>query len=139
MAFNMGLRALLLASAATLQNFVPITPAHAQSEAAADYNLRAQDLGEPLRAIARTSGQEILFAPETVQGRKAPAIKGRLTTDDAVSAALAGTKLIAEHRSGALLIRNRWEEPPNSSIESGNSAITVTGTRIRGVGSASPV
>ena len=139
MAFNMGIRALLLASAATLQNFVPIAPAHAQSEAAADYDLRAQDLGETLRAIARTSGQEILFAPETVQGRRAPAIKGRLTADDAVRAALAGTKLIAEHRSGALLIRNRSEGPPSSPVEPGNGSITVTGTRIRGVGSASPV
>jgi outer membrane receptor protein involved in Fe transport len=139
MAFRTGMRALWLASATMLPNFVPISPAHAQVQAAKDYNLPAQDLAETLRAISRESGQEILFAAETVQGRKAPPVSGRLTIDEAVRAALAGTNLIAEHRSGALLIRRRPEDVPQSSAEPANSAITVTGTRIRGAGSVSPV
>ena len=139
MAFNTGMRALSLASAMILPGFVPVSPVNAQAQTAADYDLPAQDLSETLRAIARAAGQEIIFAAETVQGRKAPPVKGHLTVDEAVHAALFGTSLIAEHRSGAVLIRKRSEEPPQSSIESGNSAITVTGTRIRGAGSASRV
>ena len=139
MAFNTGMRALWLASAMILPGFVPVSPLNAQAQAATDYDLPAQDLSETLRAIARAAGQEIIFAAETVQGRKATPVKGHLTLDEAVHAALAGTSLIAEHRSGAVLIRKRSEEPPQSSVESGNSAITVTGTRIRGAGSASRV
>ena len=139
MTFNTGMRALLLASAIAVPVFVPISPVNAQAQAATDYDLPAQDLSETLRTIARTSGQEIIFADETVQGRKAPPIKGRLTVDEAVRAALAGNSLIAEHRSGALLIRKRSEESPRSSTDAHDSAITVTGTRIRGAGSASPV
>ena len=138
MAINRGLRALWLASAMMIPGFVPASPAHAQAPAATDYDLPAQDLGETLRAIARTSGEEIIFAAETAEGRTAPAIKGRLTLDEAVREALAGTSLVAEHSSGALLIRKRPEEPPETSPATRGSGITVTGTRIRGAGSASP-
>lgn len=139
MAFKRGMRALWMASATVVPNFVPISPAHAQVQSAADYDLPAEDLADTLRAIARASGQQILFAAETVQGRTAPPVKGRLTVDGAVRAALAGTSLIAEYRSGALLIRNRSEAAPQYSTETHDSAITVTGSRIRGAGSASPV
>jgi iron complex outermembrane recepter protein len=137
MSLKMGMRALLLAGALTLPIFVPNSPAEAQAQPAIDFDLPAQDLAETLRAIARSSGQEIIFSAETVQGRKAPQIRGRLTFDDAVRAAIAGTDLFAEHRSGALLIRNRSEEAQPVSAESGT--ITVTGSRIRGAGSTSPV
>lgn len=106
MTFKRGMRALLLASAIVLPNFVPVSPALAQLQSVTDYDLPAQDLAQTLRAIARASGEEILFAAETVQGRTAPAVKGRLTVDGAVRAALAGTSLVVERRSGALLIRN---------------------------------
>jgi iron complex outermembrane recepter protein len=139
MAFKTGMRALWLASAIIVPNFVSISPAHSQVQSATDYDLPAQDLAETLRAIARASGEEILFAAETVQGRTAPSVKGRLTVDQAVRAALAGTPLVAEHRSGALMVRKRPEERPQSSAQPTNSTITVTGTRIRGAGSASPV
>jgi outer membrane receptor protein involved in Fe transport len=144
MAFNTGMRALWLAGAILLPDVVPASPAHAQVQAVADYDLPAQDLGETLRSIARVSGQEILFVSETVRGRTAPAVKGRLTADEAVRAALAGTSLTADHRSGALLVRKAPEQKapeqvPQAPARSGDGAITVTGTRIRGAGSASPV
>lgn len=139
MGLRTGMRALLLASATMLPNFVPVTPAQAQVEAASDYDLPAQDLAETLRAIARTSGQDILFAAEAVRGLKAPALKGRLTVDEAVRAAIADTPLTVERRSGALLITSPSNQQTQSSVEPTDSAITVTGTRIRGAGSTSPV
>jgi outer membrane receptor protein involved in Fe transport len=122
-----------------IPNVVPAAPANAQVQAVADYDLPAQDLAETLRAIARLSGKEILFASDSVSGRTAPPVKGRLTAQEAVRAALAGTGLVAEVRSGALLVKGRGGEAPKASAPRDNKAITVTGTRIRGAGSTSPV
>jgi outer membrane receptor protein involved in Fe transport len=134
-------RAALLATSACALNASIAARAQAQAEGTIDYDLPAQDLGDSLLAIARLSGREVLFAPEAVRGRKAPAIKGRLSFDAAVRSALAGTPLNLEYRAGAALIRQR---PTSSAAARENEAaaapaITVTGTRIRGAGSASPV
>ena len=49
----------------------------AQAEAAADYDLPSQDLGDTLRSIARISRLEILFAADSVEGRRAPPVRRR--------------------------------------------------------------
>jgi iron complex outermembrane receptor protein len=67
-------RAVLLATTACALNSGVAAPAEAQSESLIDYNLPGQDLGDTLRAIARLSGHEVLFAADSVRGRKAPAI-----------------------------------------------------------------
>ena len=90
---------------ASLSAIVWARPAAAQAQAAADYELPAQDLGQTLRAIAQASGQDILFPAGLVQGRTAPAIKGRLTLDEALRRALAGSGLVVDHQAGAVLIR----------------------------------
>jgi iron complex outermembrane receptor protein len=111
-----------------------------QTEAAVDYNLPAGDMADTLRAIARNSGQEILFTPESVAMRRAPPVKGRLTLAEALRAALEGSPLTLEYRAGAVLVKMPVQQdthvlgPPE-----GDRSITVTGTRIRGAGSASPV
>jgi outer membrane receptor protein involved in Fe transport len=128
-----AIRAACLAGIAITTNFVLAEPLAAQSQAAMDYDLPAQDLAATLRAIARATGREILFAADVVQGLKAPPVKGSFTVDEAVRAALGNTSLVAEYRSGALLIRRQSETsnaiaaPPSES-----ASITVTGTRIRG-------
>jgi outer membrane receptor protein involved in Fe transport len=112
--------------------------AAAQAQATKDFDLPAQDLALTLRAIARQSGKEILFAAEIVEGHRAPPVKGRFTAEGAVRAALAGTDLVAEVRAGALLVRRR--EPDSVGQQAApaapDSLVTVTGTRIRG---AAPV
>jgi outer membrane receptor protein involved in Fe transport len=112
----------------------------AQAEAAADYDLPAQDLGDTLRSIARISRLEILFAADSVEGRKAPPVRGHLTAVQAIRAALAGSSLVAENRAGAILIsRSPSGELETPQAERPSGTITVTGTRIRGGGSTSPV
>jgi hypothetical protein len=51
----------------------PLAPA---KEPAADYDLPAQELAVTLRLIARTSGEDILFASDLVRGRTAHAVRG---------------------------------------------------------------
>jgi len=113
------------------------TPAAAQAQTAATYNLPAEDLGTTLRAIAQQSRSEIIFADETVRGRRAPVVRGELAPDQAVEAALAGSGLNAERRDGAILVRVR----PGAKIASTDQAdeVTITGTHIRGAGIASPL
>ena len=112
----------------------------AQAEAAADYDLPAQDLGDTLRSIARIAQREILFAADSVEGRKAPPVRGHLTIDEAIREALLGSTLVAEHRAGAVLVRQSSSSAPTPPAgQPTNGTITVTGTRIRGGGSTSPV
>lgn len=138
-------RAALLATTACGAAAGHAAPAAVQSEAAIDYDLPAQDLGETLLSIARLSGHDILFAADAVRGRKAPAIKGRYRFDEAVRQALSGTSLTMEYRAGAALVRQPLtdtvplEHDQAEHDQAAASAITVTGTRIRGAGSASPV
>lgn len=134
-------RAALLATVACAQNAGSPAQAQAQAQGAIDYDLPAQDLGDTLLAIAHLSGRDVLFAPESVRGRKAPAVKGRLSFDEAIRDALAGSPLTLEYRAGAALIRQQKTGSTSAANEeaAAATAITVTGTRIRGAGSASPV
>lgn len=133
-------RAALLATAACALSVGLPGEAATRAEAAVDYDLPAQDLGDTLLAIARLSGHDVLFAEEAVRGRKAPAIKGRYGFDEALREALSGSSLTVEYRAGAALIRQRpADAAPVGNDHAAASAITVTGTRIRGAGSASPV
>jgi outer membrane receptor protein involved in Fe transport len=114
-------------------------PAAAQNgEGETSYNLPAQALADTLRQIARQSGREILFADDTVRGRRAPMLRGRFTPEGAVRQAIAGSGLVVDTQGSALLVlvgpRAALEPPAQEGAD-----ITVTGTRIRGAQGPSPV
>lgn len=123
--------------AAAIPASLGAVPARAQAVAATGYDLPAQDLVETLRAIARLSGREILFADDAVRGKRAPPLRGRFTPEAAVRAALAGSGLTVEERAGALIVHAA--AAPTEAIADASADITVTGTRIRGADSPSPV
>ncbi len=124
-------------------------PAAAQTAARTDYRLPGQELETMLRAIARGAGRQILFAPEDVAGRRAAPLAGRHSFEEALAAALAGTGLVAEHAGAVTTIRRATADAPPERADDlagprgrrgdEDAAITVTGTRIRGTASASPV
>lgn len=134
----------LLATTALAITIAPLPAAAQTSDIAARYDLPAQALADTLRMIARISGREILFDEATVQGRRAPTLAGRMTLEQALQAAIAGSGLVAERHGGAVLIR---PQPPRANGRqttpaegpTTDSEVTVTGTRIRGAGSPSPV
>ncbi len=93
-----------------------------------------------LKAIARISGREVLYPADIVRGLKAPQVRGRLTADAAIQRALSQSPLVAETRAGAVLIRPRGTAADDTSPALAvDRSITITGTRIRGAGSTSPV
>ena len=83
------------------------TPSLAAPGQKLEWNLERQDLDGALRAIARSSDHEIIFAPEAVKGRQAPALSGAYTALEAVETVLRGTRLIAVERDGTILVRER--------------------------------
>lgn len=65
---------------------------HAQQQALA-FNLSAGPLASTLNAIASQSGQIISLDPALVQGKQAPAVRGQMSAEQALQAALAGSGL----------------------------------------------
>lgn len=130
-------RAACLAGAAIVTG-AAAAPAAAQMEAAVDYDLPEQSLGDRLRAIARLSGREIIFSSDAVAGARAMPLRGRFTLEQAIRESLAGSGISAEYRGGVLLVRERPMQRGAIAAQP-EAAITVTGTRIRGGGTASPV
>jgi len=120
-------------------------PAHAQAAGQVQYNIQAQDLGTALTELARQSRREIYFSADLTRGRRAAAISGSLTVEQALDRLLHGSGL--EYRinpGGAIAIvsaeGNALAAATAAATETGTSnTITVTGTRIRGAASTSPL
>ncbi|MDB5580803.1 MAG: hypothetical protein JWR80_5979 [Bradyrhizobium sp.] len=137
--FNRGARLHLLAAVA-IGAMAIATPALAQEQPKQEYNLEAQDLGQALVAVSRQSGREINFPSAAVRGKRAPRLRGFFTPDDAVRALLADSGLVADFSDDAVIVRGR--DAPSSEVASHSAEtpdIVVTGSRIRGGQSASPV
>ena len=129
-----------LLAAAAISVIASATPACAQERSRQEYHLQAQDLGEALRSVSRQSGREIIFPAEAVAGKRAPALRGIHSADEAVRILLAGSDLIADYREDGILIRGRGQasgEIANRPAE--GVEILVTGSRIRGGTSPFPV
>lgn len=103
------------------------------------YELPAQDLGEGLRAIARASDYQLVADPKSLKGRRAPALSGEYTVEDAVAALLAQSGLTAEIRGRTITLRGR-AAPSREEVEgAADNQLFVTGSRIRGAKPTSPV
>lgn len=125
--------------AALVTSVAVVGPACAQ-EQRQEFRIEAQPLGEALKSASRQSGREILFSADMVEGRRAPRLAGIFTAEEAVRALLAGTGFTATVRGGAIVIQGRSE--PSGEIAdrpAESDEITVTGTRIGGRASVSPV
>jgi outer membrane receptor protein involved in Fe transport len=105
--------------------------------------LPSLDLSQALREVALQTGRNIIAPDELVRGRRAPALSGDYTAEQAVAALLDGSGLSFRPVDGALIITKDGAptEPVNSAPQpqSDSGTITVTGTRIRGAPIASPV
>lgn len=141
---TLTLSASMFAATALAVALAPLPAAAQAGEAVTSYDLPAQALSDTLRAIARMTGREILFEETAVLGRRAPALRGEMVLNQALRAALAGSGLVAEQREGAVLIRLATQSAghsraPQTDAPPPDSEVTLTGTRIRGADSPSPV
>ena len=70
--------------------------AAAHGETYYEFNLPQQSLADALRAIGHLTNMNILFEPGTVENLTAPALRGRLSPQEALKRVLAGTRLVIE-------------------------------------------
>lgn len=114
--------------------------AEAQPERSYAFDLPTQDLGDALRAVGAKAGWEVYAPAAAVNGRKAPAVKVRLTPREAIERLLAGSGLTAHFGEGAVVIRGRSDDSA-AADEAANpeTQIVVTGTRIPGAAASSEV
>jgi iron complex outermembrane recepter protein len=102
---------LLVAAALSLLGLLATSAARAQTSY--DFNLPQQPLADTLRDIGRLTAMNILFEPETVQNKTAPAVRGRLSAKDAVNHVLAGTSLASQQTaSNTMLVRPLDRDSP---------------------------
>lgn len=104
------------------------------------YHLPSQPLAASLRAVATASGRSIVAPANLVKGKRAPALDGDFTVEDAVAFLLAGSGLQQRAVADGLIIEpNPLSDSRAMTAVSDGSDIVVTGSRIRGAPVASPV
>lgn len=98
-------------------------PAQAQqaqvaSIAAQQYSIAAGELGDALNQLATQSQMQIVYAPELVQGKSAPAISGHLTWRQALDRLLAGSGLEYSLVTQSTVAIRRAEPQPHTAPSS---------------------
>ncbi len=114
---------------------ISVAPSAAYAQAIYTFSLPQQELGRSLRQVARQTGSSIVFEPAVVRGRRAPALQGAHSLDDAIRQLLGGSGLEARRTSGG-----SWVIAPAHSVggpraevdEETGEEIVVTGSHIRG-------
>jgi outer membrane receptor protein involved in Fe transport len=136
------------------------SPASAQS--AASFSLPAQELSKSLKDVARATGTNVVFDPAEVKGKEAPPLVGQFTAETAIGRLIANQHLVARNTgSGTWIVSaegnasggaegapagaqgrqtsGELASGPGLATVDGAGTIVVTGTRIRGSRSPSPV
>ena len=88
-----GLLALAIALASAGQPLVALAESSTSQAAVRSYDIPAGSLGETLARISRESGRTLSADPALVQGKRAPAVRGQLSAEQAMQQALAGSGL----------------------------------------------
>ena len=79
--------------------------AQAQTAPTVKLSIAAQPLGQALNELARQANLQLLFAPELVAGKTAPAVSGILSVADSLERLLAGSGLAASIDGNSVIIR----------------------------------
>lgn len=75
-----------------------------RADQAADVELAAGPLDASLLSLAQQTGVQIVFTSQLVEGRRAPAVSGRLTADQAAERLIAGGGLEVQHAGDKVLV-----------------------------------
>ena len=155
----MNKRVLAAAYVGTPLALVTAAPVAAASIERRAFDIPAQDMARALETFGRQSGRGVLMDPTRLVGIRSRPVRGLLSADSAIARLLAGTGLIARKPTARLYVVDSAPEPRRlppaapatrppvepdlpivpalSAIE--NATITVTGSRISGLASPTPV
>ncbi|UJJ50976.1 MULTISPECIES: TonB-dependent receptor [Rhodanobacter] len=122
-----------------------------------DYSITAGSLGDALNQLATQSKLQIVYSPELVGGKTAPAISGQQTWREALQKLLAGSGLewgFVNDTTVVIRQSGKTKPAPQKAVGPAHKpttksaqkpepttlqSVTVTGTRIRGGTTPSPV
>ena len=96
---RLRLRLMASLAAAALTAALP-----ARTEDAKAISLPAGSLEAALTALAAQTGDELLYGPELVAGRKAQALSGRFTADQALARLLQDSDIVASHAGPRVIV-----------------------------------
>ena len=148
-------RVQLLASTAILGLVVASGASAAQSNQSYQFNIPNEPLAKALEDFGLSTSQQIVFSTELVQGQTAPAVRGKYTSEVALSILLQRTNLVVSpNDAGVLTVDKKKITPPavvdkpivlaqaappaapQSQSAQGNETVIVTGTRVVGMTAA---
>ena len=105
-----------------------------------EYDLPAQSLSDALLKVGEATKRQIVFPGEEMAGVRAPELHGAYTAEEAIALLLAGSGFKAEFSREAIYISGRSEAASSQAIpDDAAGTIEVTGSRIRGAVTSSPV
>jgi iron complex outermembrane receptor protein len=82
-----------------------VAPVQAQAHGPVyEFNIPPSDLGEALRAFGTASNTQILFSPAVVTGQRSPAVRGRLSVDQAIDSLLSNSELTYTRTSSNVIL-----------------------------------
>lgn len=122
------------------------------------FDIGAGPLDQALVSYSRQSGRQLLYSASLVSGRNAPAVKGRLTADEALKRLIAGSDLVIDRTTRGSIVLRAKAAPypagrltplssvePQGAVQSAEAIIpahraseeiaevVVTGSHLRGV------
>lgn len=109
-ALGRSLRRVLLGSLATSLLAVAATPALAAGEK--PVSIPAGSLEQALGVLSSQTGDQLIFPPELVAGRTAPAISGRYTTEQVLRRLLADDDIEARRTAPRVVVLKPRKAPP---------------------------
>jgi iron complex outermembrane recepter protein len=109
----------------------------ARGQAPQYFRIGPQPLATALRDFAEQSGAHIAAASSLTAGHAVSGVTGNLTAGEALDRLLRGSGLHADSVEGTYVLRP--DDAPAPSVPPRNPDILVTGSRIRGAPSASPM
>lgn len=123
-----GLAGVLAISPAAL-----LVPSAAWAQATVQFDISGQDLASAIRQVGRRTDVEIIFSPSIIGSRRAPALVGPFTTEQALDRLLEGTGLVARRTAqGAYVIERRQTSEAggeSAGAEFADAEIVVTATK----------
>lgn len=130
-----GLLALAIAFASAGQPLVAQAESGSSQVAVRSYDIPTGPLGETLARISRESGRTLSADPALIHGKRAPAVHGQFTAEQAVQQALAGSGLSLVVTTGGTL--SLIPAPAEGALELGATTISssLLGDTTEGTGS----
>src|SRR5687768_14108437 len=95
-----------------------VVPAIAGAEMGRDFNLPAQALADALRAVGSQASVNVVFEPSAVRNKRAPALQGSYSVQEALARLLDGTGLSVRVTNGGSFVIGKTEIGEAVSSES---------------------